>query len=219
MKIFKHIQLYTVSIQRISTIFIDQMQTHLFSKISILCWHQIFNSSPCGLIILKDKKAKFKVSLGKYLNTHSFYTVDDCFVLGCSVILFCIMFIVFYSIKIMYICVFMTCSTPYCPCGTLMDPWNVHVCVCACVCTYAYTYACMYVYVCTHLVHSTTVCHHIHHEDSSLLGRYTVSSGKQLHTFRRTIVCLTSWSGSTYECLLQLLNLKSERHHASPKRR
>ena len=29
--------------------------------------------------ILKNEKAKFKVALRKYLNTHSFYSVDECF--------------------------------------------------------------------------------------------------------------------------------------------
>jgi len=34
------------------------------------------------------------------------------------------MFIVFDTVKIVYICVFMTCST-YCLCDTLSDLWNV----------------------------------------------------------------------------------------------
>jgi len=34
------------------------------------------------------------------------------------------MFIVFSTVKIVY-CVFMTCSTSYCLCNTLMDPWDV----------------------------------------------------------------------------------------------
>jgi len=39
-----------------------------------------------------------------------------------SVILFCKMFIAFYTVRIVYICIFWTCSTSYCPCDTLMDP-------------------------------------------------------------------------------------------------
>jgi hypothetical protein len=35
------------------------------------------------------------------------------------------MFIVFYIVKIVYICVCMTYSTSYCLCDTVMDPWNV----------------------------------------------------------------------------------------------
>jgi hypothetical protein len=39
----------------------------------------IFSSLPHSLTILKNEKAKFKVALKKYLNTHSFYTVDEYF--------------------------------------------------------------------------------------------------------------------------------------------
>jgi len=47
--------------------------------------------------------------------------------------LFCNMLIAFYTVQIVYICVFMTCPTSYCLSDTLMDPWNVCVCVCVCV--------------------------------------------------------------------------------------
>jgi len=40
------------------------------------------------------------------------------------------MFIVFYTVKIVYICVYMTCSTSCCLCDTLMDVWNVCMYVC-----------------------------------------------------------------------------------------
>jgi len=40
----------------------------------------------------------------------------------------------------------MTCSTTYCLCDTLADPWNVciyaHICVCM--------YVCMHVFVCAY---------------------------------------------------------------------
>jgi len=39
------------------------------------------------------------------------------------------MVIVFCTVKVEYICVFMTCSTSYCLFATLMDPWNMCVCV------------------------------------------------------------------------------------------
>jgi len=35
------------------------------------------------------------------------------------------MFKVFYTVKIVYICVFMTSSTSYCLCDTFTDPWNL----------------------------------------------------------------------------------------------
>ena len=82
MEIFKEIHLYTVLVQRISTIFIDQMQTHIFPrKSTFYVGIRTFNSSSYSLIIPKEKKAQFKVSLGKYLliNTHSIYSVDECF--------------------------------------------------------------------------------------------------------------------------------------------
>jgi hypothetical protein len=37
---------------------------------------------------------------------------------------------VFYTVKIVYDCVLMTCSTFYCVCDTLMDQWNVCIYVC-----------------------------------------------------------------------------------------
>ena len=46
------------------------------------------------------------------------------------------MFLVFYTVKIVYICVFMTFSTSYCLSDTLMDPRKV--------CTYVCVYICMY---------------------------------------------------------------------------
>jgi hypothetical protein len=53
-----------------------------------------------------------------------------------SIIAFCNMFIVFYTIKILYICVFITCFTSYCLCDTLMDiKMHKYVCI--------YTYVCI----------------------------------------------------------------------------
>ena len=49
------------------------------------------------------------------------------------------MFIVFYTVKIVYICVFMACSASYWLCDIVMDPHNV------CVCVYIYIY--IYIYM------------------------------------------------------------------------
>jgi len=38
------------------------------------------------------------------------------------------MFIVFNTVTIVYIFVFMTCSTFRCVCETLKDPWNLCIC-------------------------------------------------------------------------------------------
>jgi hypothetical protein len=46
------------------------------------------------------------------------------------------MFVVFYSVKIVYICVFMTCSTSYCLCLNL----KIH----GIVCMYVRMYVCTY---------------------------------------------------------------------------
>jgi hypothetical protein len=62
------------------------------------------------------------------------------------------MFVVFYTVKIVYICAFMTCSTSYClcekTCGS-MECVCVCVCVCVSVCVRAWTCAQMCVLACT----------------------------------------------------------------------
>ena len=40
---------------------------------------KIFNSLPPSVTILKNDKEKFKAALGEYLQTHSFYSVDEFF--------------------------------------------------------------------------------------------------------------------------------------------
>jgi len=54
------------------------------------------------------------------------------------------MFIVFYTVKIVYVCVFMTCSTFY----SLRDTCE-HVYICACV--YVHIYACGRACVCMYV--------------------------------------------------------------------
>jgi len=67
------------------------------------------------------------------------------------------MFLVFYTVEIVYICVFTTCSTSYCPCDMLIDLCNLCVCMyvyiyiyiymCVCVCMHACIYVFVYMYV------------------------------------------------------------------------
>ena len=123
----------------------------------------IFNSLLHSLTILKDKKAKFKVALRKYLNICSFYSLDEfLYVQRRSTVLFCKMFVVLYTANIVYICVLMTCSIPHCLCDTLMNHAMYvcsYVCVCVCVyvcrgmyiCMYVCVYVCMYVCVCVYI--------------------------------------------------------------------
>ena len=62
------------------------------------------------------------------------------------------MFLVFCTVKVVYILEFTNCSTSYCLCDTLMDPWYVsmhaHARVCVCVCARARARACVCVCVC-----------------------------------------------------------------------
>ena len=81
-----------------------------------LCCIKIFNIFNSQSDNLQTKKTKFKAVIRKYLNTRSFYSVDAfvCVKINISTILYYV-----YSIlhsKIVYICVFMTCSTSCCLC-------------------------------------------------------------------------------------------------------
>jgi hypothetical protein len=62
------------------------------NSVDFLCMSEIFYVSPdlrmselhklgsvCSLTVLKNEKAKFKLALRKYLNTHCFYSVDEFF--------------------------------------------------------------------------------------------------------------------------------------------
>ena len=75
------IYLYAILVQGISTIFIDQMLPtyHVFKKVQFYASIKIFNSLPPSLTILggKKNKGKFKEAWRKYLNVHSFYSVDE----------------------------------------------------------------------------------------------------------------------------------------------
>jgi hypothetical protein len=50
-----------------------------FQKSTFYASIRIFNRLPLSLISLKNEKTKFKVALRKYLNTRSFYSVDEFF--------------------------------------------------------------------------------------------------------------------------------------------
>jgi hypothetical protein len=58
------------------------MPTYLVFKSIIYAGIKIFSTVShvvCSLTILKNDKAKFKAALRKYLNTHTFYRVDEAF--------------------------------------------------------------------------------------------------------------------------------------------
>jgi hypothetical protein len=48
-----------------------------FQKSAFCTGIKIFNSLPSSLTSGVNKKSQFKVALKRYLNTHSFYTVDE----------------------------------------------------------------------------------------------------------------------------------------------
>jgi IS1 family transposase len=50
-----------------------------FQKSTLYDGIRIYNSLPSSLTSLKNGKAKFKVALKRYLNTHSFFSVDEFF--------------------------------------------------------------------------------------------------------------------------------------------
>jgi hypothetical protein len=50
-----------------------------FKKSTFYAGIRIFNRLPLSLISLKNENTKFKVALRKYLNRHTFYSVDEFF--------------------------------------------------------------------------------------------------------------------------------------------
>jgi len=69
-KLFKQIHLYTILIQGIRTIFIDQILTYLvFEKSTFFAGIKIFNRLPTSMTILKNDKANFKAGLTRYMHT------------------------------------------------------------------------------------------------------------------------------------------------------
>ena len=129
----KTIQLYTISISEIRTIFTDQMPTYLVFK------------SKCVPLRRRDSQHVVWQSLGmtrqylKHRRKILKYTLDvlcrwQYYVWRWHITLFFTMFIVFYTAKTAYTCVFMTC-TSYCLSDTLMNSWTVRI--------YAYAYVCI----------------------------------------------------------------------------
>ena len=51
----------------------------MFSERCFLLWDQNFNSLPRIITNLKNEKTQFKEALKKFLNAHSFYSVDELF--------------------------------------------------------------------------------------------------------------------------------------------
>jgi len=75
---------------------------------------------------LKNEKTQFNVTLKKFLNSHSFYSVDEFFTCTNDMYYWVYDYV---NINIFIVCMFMTCSTSYCL-VTLKDLWNVYMYVC-----------------------------------------------------------------------------------------
>ena len=115
-------------------------------KKCILCWHQNF----WWLITVNPHEWKGKIySSVKTLLKYTLLVLCRWVfhVWRWSTTLFCKIFIAFDIVKIVYICVFMTCSKSCCHCYTLTDPLNIcmYISVCVCVCVCVCVYECMYV--------------------------------------------------------------------------
>ena len=83
------------------------------------------------------------------------------------------MLVIFYIAKIVYTCVFMTCSTSW-VFMTLTDPWNVCMYVCIiCICIYIYIYIYIYMCVCVY-VYITTKIYARHSPDMNIYNSTTL---------------------------------------------
>ena len=94
---------------------------------------RIFNSLPRSITNLKNEKTQFKVALNKFLNAHSFYSVDElftctddmyCWLYDCVNVSYTVMFLLFVClwhvphpivlwlsrIYVMYVCMYV-CTT------------------------------------------------------------------------------------------------------------
>jgi hypothetical protein len=60
-------------------IFNNQESFLVFKKSTFYAGIKIFNSLPSSVTVLKNDKTKSRAALKKYLNTHSFYSLDEYF--------------------------------------------------------------------------------------------------------------------------------------------
>jgi hypothetical protein len=76
-KNFKHIHLYVILIQRINTLFIDQLQAFMFSEKCMQFWHKNIHWSDTMTDMSDERKAEIKPALRRFLNTYSFYSGNE----------------------------------------------------------------------------------------------------------------------------------------------
>lgn len=101
----------------------------LLSTLYVLYDIKNFDTLLLSLTVLKNEKAKYKLQLRRYLNTHSFYSSDE--FLYVNMIHKTVKQDV-YSIlpckNSVHFCICMTFSASCFLRETLVDPWNVFVC-------------------------------------------------------------------------------------------
>jgi hypothetical protein len=69
--------MYTALTQDTNTVFINQLLTSRFQKGAYYVGIRIFNGLLSDLKGFMNENAQFKIALKRYLNTHSFYSVDE----------------------------------------------------------------------------------------------------------------------------------------------
>ena len=127
-----------------------------FQKGASYCGIRIFNSLPRSITILKNEKTLFKVALKKFLNAHSFYTVDEFFtctddtyywLYDCLNVSFTVILVFLYALCLWHV------PHPIVLWFSRIYGMHMYIYVCMYVCMYVLCmYVCMYVlcmYVCT----------------------------------------------------------------------
>ena len=145
---FKHFHLHIILIQRINTVFIDQLPAFMFSEKYMLYWHKNIHMSTTLTDRSDERKAQIKAALRRFLNTYSFYSGNEflMFKKTCNLVQW-----IWYNIWILCVCVcvwererererekylqyfciglvlvyFVTYGTSCCYFDYILDPWNV----------------------------------------------------------------------------------------------
>ena len=137
-KNFKHIHLYVILIQRINTVFIDQLSAFMFSKKYMLYWHKNIHQFTTLTDRSDERKAQIKPALRRFLNTYSFYLGNEFLTfkkscnriqwIWCNIWKLCvceILIIFMYWTGSVYFVSFVTYATSLCCFDYILDPWNV----------------------------------------------------------------------------------------------
>jgi hypothetical protein len=91
-----------------------------FQQGASYCGIRIFNSLPRSITSLKNEKTQFKVALKKFLNAHSFYSVDE--FCACTDDMYCWLYVILYICLYAYTMFHIPRS-----CDSLSDLWNVRM--------------------------------------------------------------------------------------------